>query len=471
MTNKAINEAQQQVQILVERARAAQSVVNDYSQAQIDDVVTAAAWALMKPENNERLATLAVEDTGLGNVADKITKNHRKTLGLLRDLDSAKTVGVINENTELGLIEIARPVGVVGVIVPSTNPVATPMNNTLNALKCRNAIILSPSPKGQPSCSRLLELIHAELERVGAPVDLVQQLPTPVNKALSEELLKQVDLIVATGSQNNVRAAYTSGTPAFGVGAGNVAVIVDETADLGDAAKKITASKTFDNATSCSSENSMIVLDDVYYSMLSELTICGADLLSADEKHGLQETMWVEGRLNPAVLAKPCSAIAKEANLTREASKNARFLMVEEQHTGRDAPFSGEKMSLVLTVYRARDFDHAKQIACDIYRYQGAGHSLGLHTQQQQRATELGLVLPVSRVIVNQAHCFATGGSFDNGLPFSLSMGCGSWGGNVTDENVHYKHYMNITRVSKTIEPFEINADDYFRDYKNRYNL
>lgn len=456
---------------LIDKARSAQALFNEYDQSQVDEVVTAAAWALMKPENNQRLAQLAVEETGLGDVNDKITKNHRKTLGLLRDLQQAKTVGVINEDSERGLIEIARPVGVVGVIVPSTNPVATPMNNILNALKCRNAIVLSPSPKGQPSCTRLLELVHAELERVGAPTDLVQQLPAPVNKALSQELLRRVDLIIATGSQNNVRSAYTSGTPAFGVGAGNVTVVVDETAKLKDAAAKITASKTFDNATSCSSENCLVIVDAVYDAMLAELHSCGADLLDNDEKKTLQDTMWLEGRLNPAILAKPCSEVAKIAGLTRQASADARFLMVEETEAGAHAPFSGEKMSLVLTVYRARDFNDAKRIAAAIFGYQGAGHSLGLHTQQEQRATELGLELPVSRVIVNQAHCFATGGSFDNGLPFSLSMGCGTWGGNVTDENVHYKHYMNITRVARTIAPREISADDYFSEYLSKYQL
>ena len=466
-----MSNAVEAVSELIDKARAAQAVFNGYNQAQVDEVVTAAAWALMKPENNQRLSQLAVEETGLGDVNDKITKNHRKTLGLLRDLQEAQTVGVINEDPERGLIEIARPVGVVGVIVPSTNPVATPMNNILNALKCRNAIVLSPSPKGQPSCARLLELVHTELERVGAPADLVQQLPTPVNKELSQELLRQVDLIVATGSQNNVRSAYTSGTPAFGVGAGNVTVIVDETADLADAAEKISASKTFDNATSCSSENCLIIVDSVYEDMLGKLKTCGADMLNAEEKQILQDAMWVEGRLNPAILAKPCSSVAETAGLTRQACTDATFLMVEECESGPDAPFSGEKMSLVLTVYRATDFDDAKRIATDILSYQGAGHSLGLHTQQEQRATELGLELPVSRVIVNQAHCFATGGSFDNGLPFSLSMGCGTWGGNVTDENVHYKHYMNISRVARTIPPREISADDYFSEYLSKYQL
>ncbi|MEH6579715.1 MAG: aldehyde dehydrogenase family protein, partial [Amphritea sp.] len=429
----------------------------------------AAAWAIVNPENNERLSKLAVEETGLGNVKDKIIKNHRKTLGLLRDLQEAKTVGVIREIPEKGLVEIGRPAGVVGVIVPSTNPIATPMNNTLNALKCGNAIILAPSPKGQPSCTRLLELIHTELDRIGAPRDLVQQLPVPVSKALSAEMLKQVDLVVCTGSQNNVRAAYTSGTPAYGVGAGNVTVIVDETADLAAAASKIKASKTFDNATSCSSENSIIIVDEVYDAMMAELSKVNAALLSAQEKQQLQDTMWHDGHLNRDVLAKPVEDVCRVAGLNRDGLAQSDFLMVTETEVGAEAPFCGEKMSLVLTVYRARDFAAAKLLASRVLDHQGKGHSLGIHTQDNSRPQELGLEMPVCRVIVNQPHCFATGGSFDNGLPFSLSMGCGSWGGNITDENVHYKQYMNITRVVRTIEPREVTADDIFADYKRKY--
>jgi sulfoacetaldehyde dehydrogenase len=464
----AANE-QAQVAELVVRARMAQVKFAGYSQSQVDEVVIAAAWAIVNPENNERLSRLAVEETGLGNVKDKIIKNHRKTLGLLRDLQEAKTVGVIREIPEKGLVEIGRPAGVVGVIVPSTNPIATPMNNTLNALKCGNAIILAPSPKGQPSCTRLLELIHTELDRVGAPRDLVQQLPVPVSKALSAEMLKQVDLVVCTGSQNNVRAAYTSGTPAYGVGAGNVTVIVDETADLAAAASKIKMSKIFDNATSCSSENSIIIVDEVYDAMMAELGKVNAALLTAQEKQQLQETMWHDGHLNRDVLAKPVEEVCSVDSLNRDGLAQSDFLMVTETEVGADAPFCGEKMSLVLTVYRASDFNAAKQLASRVLDHQGKGHSLGIHTQDSSRPQQLGLEMPVCRVIVNQPHCFATGGSFDNGLPFSLSMGCGTWGGNITDENVHYKQYMNVTRVVRTIPPREVTVEDIFGDYKRKY--
>src|SRR6478735_2665595 len=198
---------------VVARARAAQSIADRWTQAEADEAAVAAAWAIVEPARNRALAELAVQDTGLGNVTDKIAKNRRKTMGLLRDLQGARSVGVIAEDPDRGLVEIARPVGVVAAITPSTNPAATPANNIINALKGRNAIIISPSPKGVSTGAKLLEYVHAELDRVGAPRNLVQQLPAPVTKDMTGELMRQVDLIVATGSQNNVRSAYSSGTP------------------------------------------------------------------------------------------------------------------------------------------------------------------------------------------------------------------------------------------------------------------
>src|SRR5205085_3443639 len=266
-----ITDAATMVAERVARARAAQAAFDGATQEEVDEVVTAVGWAIVDPEHNAALADTAVSDTGLGNVADKVAKNRRKTMGLLRDLANAKSVGVISEDPDQGLVEIARPVGVVGAITPSTNPAATPANNIINALKGRNAIIVAPSPKGASTLSLLLAYIHAELDRIGAPRDLVQQVPSPVTREMTAELMRQVDLVVATGSQTNVRAAYASGTPAIGVGAGNVAVIVDETADLADAADKIARSKTFDHATSCTSENSVIAVDAVAEPQLATL--------------------------------------------------------------------------------------------------------------------------------------------------------------------------------------------------------
>ena len=451
---------------LVAKARVAQAIANAYDQAQVDRVCAAAAWAIMEPTRNRSLAELAVRDTGLGNVADKIQKNYRKTLGLVRDLHGAKSVGVISENAETGITEIARPAGVVGAITPSTNPGATPANMIINAMKGRNAIILAPSPKGHSTAALFLKYVFAEFDRIGAPHDLVQLLPSPVSKALTYELMRQVDLVVATGSQANIHAAYSSGTPAFGVGAGNVAVIVDESADTAAAAERIVHSKIFDNATSCSSENSMIVVAAVYPAMIAAMEAQGCVLLNETEKAQLQTIMFPAGKLSPIVTAKSASEIARLASINRASS--ARVLMVSETGTGAEFPLSGEKLSPVLSVYRAPDFAAACQRVSDIYAYQGAGHSVGIHAspaRAQELALQLGLTLPVARVIVNQAHCIATGGSFDNGLPFSLSMGCGTWGGNSFSDNLTYRNFLNITRIARPIAERMPNEVELFADY------
>ncbi|RUR71113.1 aldehyde dehydrogenase family protein [Variovorax guangxiensis] len=456
---------------LVARARAAQRIYETWSQAQVDTAVVAAGWAIIEPARNRELAELAVADTGVGNVEDKVRKNHRKTFGLLRDLHGARSVGVIAEDPARGIVEIARPVGVVCAITPSTNPGATPANKIINALKGRNAVIVAPSPKGWSTAARLIEFIHQQFDRIGAPRDLVQLLPAPVNKQSTAELMRLCDLVVATGSQANVRAAYASGTPAFGVGAGNVAGIVDETADVQAAADRIVRSKTFDNATSCSSENSLVVVDAVRAKMLSALKDRGAVMLADAQKATLQKLMWPEGKLSAAVIGQSARVIAERAGEVDGANRAAwqaiaeadpRILMVAEDGVGHDHPFSGEKLSPVLAVYAARDFDEAAATVARIYSYEGAGHSVGLHSAMPERALSLGLTLPVSRVIVDQAHCIATGGSFDNGLPFSLSMGCGTWGRNNFSDNVNYRHYLNITRVSRPIPEVVPSEEDIF---------
>ena len=454
---------------LVARARSAQRVYERYTQAQVDEAVTAVGWAIMEPVRNRTLAEMAVRDTGLGDVADKIQKNYRKTLGLMRDLREAKSVGVIAEYPERGLIEIARPVGVVAAITPSTNPAATVANKIANALKGRNAVIVAPSPKGLSTCQTFVGYVHAELRKIGAPPDIVQHLPAPVTKELTHELMQQADLVVATGSQSNVRAAYKSGTPAFGVGAGNVAAIVDASADVAAAASKIAASKCFDNATSCSSENSVVLVGPVYEAALAALTKAGGALLDREEKRRLQATMWPDGKLSASVTAQSASRIAQLAGLTRDEVAGAKFLMVEETGFGPEYPFSGEKLSPVLTVYRARDFNHACEIVKGIYAFQGAGHSVGIHTRDDDQVMRLGLELPVCRVIVNQAHCFATGGNFDNGLPFSLSMGCGTWGRNNFSDNLNYRQYLNITRIARTIPERMTGEEEIFGDYFRKF--
>ena len=453
------------IETVVSQARTAQAQFETASQEVVDELIVGLAWAILEPETNRSLAEQAVFETGLGNVEDKMIKNHRKTLGLLRDLKNAVSCGIIKELPEQGLVEIARPVGVVGAVTPSTNPIATPLNKTLNALKGRNSIILAPSPKGEAVCQRVVDLLQNVLRHLGHPENLIQKLPTPVSKEATHELMQLVDLIVVTGSQNNVRASYSSGTPAIGVGAGNVSALIDETADLVSAAKKIAASKSFDNATSCSSENSVVIVDEVYEKAVAALENAGGTMLSPEETQNLQNALWTQGRLNQDLIAKSAPEIARATGLQRPEINKLKMLMVEETGTGREYPFSGEKLCPVLTVYRAANFEDACQQVEEIYDFQGKGHSVGLHSQDESRPLKMGLNLPACRVIVNQAHCFATGGSFDNGLPFSLSMGCGSWGSNSISENLNYRHYLNIVRIVHPIPPAEPSVEEIFGDY------
>jgi sulfoacetaldehyde dehydrogenase len=453
-----------EVEAIVASARAAQLRFEaNGSQARYDRAAQAAAWAIMEPSRNTHLAELAVQTTGLGNVPDKITKNHRKTLGLMRDISTAKTYGIISDNAETGITEIARPIGVIGAVVPSTNPAATPANNIINALKCGNAIVLSPSPKGVPACEVLIGYIHAEFDKIGEDRDLVQMVQGKGSKEKTQRLLEISDLIVVTGSQNNVKRAYTSGTPALAVGAGNVTVIVDETCNLDAAAEKITASKTFDNATSCSSENSMVVVEAIYDDFMIALAKAGGARVT--DEAAIIAKLWPDGHLNRSVIAQDADKMLQALGMENDVPQNTKFLVVETKGIGPDHPLSGEKLSRVAALYRARDFDDALKVTKEIMAYQGAGHSVGLYSNNPDRALQVGMKIPTCRVIVNQAHTFATGGSFTNGMPFSLSMGCGSWGGNSIDDNVHWKHFMQTTKIIREIPPREPKVEDIFSDY------
>ena len=447
---------------IIERSHKAQTSYEvNGSQTRYDRAAQAVAWAIMEPARNRELAELAVKTTGLGNVPDKITKNHRKTLGLMRDIADVTTYGVIRDDKDNGITEVARPMGVVGAIVPSTNPAATPANNIINAVKCGNSIVVAPSPKGVASCERLLEFIHAEFAKIGEDPDLVQMVPAPGSKEKTQRLMECCDKIICTGSQNNVHRAQTAGTPAVAVGAGNVTVIVDETADLAAAAEKIRASKTFDNATSCSSENSAVVVDEIYDAFVAEMAKAGGAVV--DDEAGIVAKLWPDGHLNRSVIAQDASKMIEALEL--DVPEGTEFIAVPTDGIGPEHPLSGEKLSRVLALYRASDFDDAVQIARTIQLHQGAGHSVGIHSMDASRPVIMAKAIPTSRIVVNQAHTFATGGSFTNGMPFSLSMGCGSWGGNAIDDNLHWKHFLQSTKIIREIPAREPSLDDVFGEY------
>jgi sulfoacetaldehyde dehydrogenase len=453
---------------LVRRARAAMAAFAKADQARVDEAVTALAWSLYNPAHAKELAELAVADTQLGNVADKIVKKQRKTFGTLRDLLRAKTVGIIEEDKARGIVKYAKPVGVVCAITPSTNPGATPVNKAMMAIKGRNAIIIAASPAGLKTTQRAVDYMRAELEKIGLPEDLVQILPAPASKEMTQALMQAADLVVATGSQDNVRRAYMSGTPAIGVGTGNVPVIIDETADLADAAQKICASKIFDNATSCSSENSVVILDAVYDQAIAALERAGGYMATPIEKERIQRKLWQGGKLNRHLIARDADVLASAFGLSPAAAQK-KFFMVEETGVGPDFPFSSEKLALVLTVYRAKDFDGAVGRVGEILAHQGRGHSCGLHTKDLGRASRLAEQADVVRVLVNQAHTFGNGGGFDNGLNFTLSMGCGTWGGNSISENLSYRHFINITHLVTPIPEDKPSEDELFGAYWSKY--
>ena len=456
------------VDALVRRGRTAMMEFAGADQARVDEAVTALAWSLYKPAHAEALARMAVDDTGLGNAADKVVKNQRKTFGTLRDLMRVKSVGIIEEEPELGLVKYAKPVGVVGAVTPSTNPAATPVNKAMMALKGRNAIVIAPSPAGLATTTRTVGFMRAELEKIGASADLVQVLPPPVDKASTHALMAACDLVVVTGSQSNVRAAYRSGTPAIGVGAGNVPVIIDSSAAIDDAAAKISASKCFDNATSCSSENAVIILDDIYDDAVAALERAGGCLASAVEKDAIQRTLWMDGKLNRRVIANDFGVFADECGLDATAP-GAKFFMVEETGIGPDYPFSDEKLALVLTLYRAETFDDALKKVRAIMAVKGRGHSVGIHTQEMAHARRLAEELDTARVLVNMAHTFGNGGGFDSGLNFTLSMGCGTWQGNSISENLNYRHFLNITHLAVPIPEDRPSEDALFGAYWDKY--
>ncbi len=453
---------------LISNARRAMHAFLSSDQARVDEAVTALAWSIYKPEHAVALAEMAVADTGIGNVHDKITKNQRKTFGTLRDLSRAKSVGIIEEQPALGLVKYAKPVGVVAAVTPSTNPSATPVNKAMMAIKGRNAIIVAPSPAGLSTTTRTVQLMREALQTIGAPADLVQVLPAPVTKSLTNTLMQAADLVVVTGSQNNVRNAYRSGKPAIGVGAGNVPVIVDASADLAAAAAKICASKTFDNATSCSSENALVIVDAVYDAAVAALQEAGGFLADAEQKQNIQDVLWVDGHLNRKAIARDAPVFAQLAGLPERASK-CRFFMVEEQGVGPGYPFSDEKLSLVLTVYRVADFTAALDKVAEILDFKGRGHSCGIHTQDMDHARKLAEELDVVRVLVNQAHTFGNGGGFDSGLNFTLSMGCGTWQGNSISENLSYRHFLNVTHLATSIPEDKPSEEALFGAYWRRY--
>lgn len=455
------------LQELLERARKAQARVEFWSQDRVDEMVTAVGWQVYRKDHAEACAQTAIDETGMGVYAHKVLKHQKKTLGTLRDLNGVKSAGILEEIPKKGLVKIAKPVGVVAALTPVTNPSSTVCCNGLSILKGRNAVIFAPHPSARKTAALTCEFMRSGLRQVDAPDDLIQYLQEPSIEATGR-LMKMVDLIVATGGSPMVKAAYSSGTPAYGVGAGNSISVIDETADVADAAKKIFLSKTFDNATSCSTENSAVIYKGIFEVVLSELIKHGGYLCNPEEKTKLKSAIWPDGEhLNKSIVGQPAVKIAALAGLN--VPETTTFLMVMGEAIGPADPFSGEKISPVITLWKYKDFSEAVRYVQDLTAYSGRGHSCGIHSFDEEHIMELGIKARVTRIMVRQPQCYANSGDYVNGMPFSLTLGCGTWGGNIASENITWKHFINTTWIAKPIEPVIPEENVIFGEYWNKF--
>lgn len=438
----------EQIEALIERSRIAQAQIANYSQEQVDELIRAMVYSVAREEISEKIAQFTVEETQLGNYEGKYLKIHRKTRATLMDIIDDKSVGIIEEDVERNIVKIAKPVGVIGALSPSTNPEATPVIKAISAVKGRNSIIVAPHPRAKLTNKMICDYMREALVACGAPADLVLSIDVP-SLDLTNELMSQCDRVLATGGGAMVTAAYSSGTPALGVGVGNACITVDESANLDEAAEKIRISKTLDLAASCSSDNSVLLHESIYDEMLAKLQSEGGYVVNADEKLKLQNTLWVDGHFNTAIVAQPAYKIAGMAGI--ELPEGKLFLIVPETGFGPDFPFSGEKLSVVMALYKVKDIDAAIALTNDIQAYQGQGHSCGIYSYSDDNILKFAHATKTSRVMVNQPQAASNSGNLWNGMRQTFSLGCGSWGGNGTNNNITWRDLINETWVSKPL--------------------
>jgi sulfoacetaldehyde dehydrogenase len=433
---------------LLQRARAAMAAIDHYDQATVDRLSQAIAWATANEQTFGRLTRMSVEESGMGS-ADGVPARRWKILGILRDALRTKSVGIIEELPEKGLVKYAKPAGVIAGVLPVTNPLVTMVNMAINAIKCKDAVVFSPHPMSTNSAKEITRVIRAALKKQGAPEDLILCLDKP-SIPLAQELMSICDLTIATGGSAMVRAAYSSGKPAYGVGAGNATVVVDETAEIAEAAMNTRISKTQNHGSGCSCDGNLLVEASVYDAFLDALRKEGGYLATDEEKRTLEAVMWdAEGRRTIDTIARAASVIAHKAGFTLPAGTS--FIIVKEDRIGKEHRFSGEKLAPVLAIFRYSGFDNLLRMVGEIFEVGGKGHSVGIASTDDDHIHRLASMAPVSRIMVRQPNVRGNAGSFTNGMPQTASLGCGTWGGNITSENISVKHYMNTTWVSRPI--------------------
>lgn len=468
MAREITEEERQTVIDMMARARTAMAQIEHYSQEQVDRLSQALGWATGNEKTFVRIAQMGVDESGIGDRAGRAGKRH-KILGVLRDALRQKSVGVIEIDEAKGITKVAKPAGVIASLIPTTNPELTPPVTGIYAIKCKNAVIFSPHPRARRTTFEMVRVMRETLRKLGCPEDIFQCVERP-SIPLTNELMAQADLTLATGGKPMVKAAYSSGKPAFGVGAGNATMVIDETANIKEAAFNSRVSKTSDYGSGCSADGNLLIDERVYEEMRDALVAEGGYLCNAAEKALLEKALWdAEGHRTIETVAVSAQRIGEIAGF--EVPQGCSFIMVEQDAIGPAHKFSSEKLCVVMALYRYRGFDDALNKVRAIYEVGGKGHSCGIYSFDDDHIAQLAAIAPVSRIMVRQAQSKANAGSFTNGMPMTSSLGCGVWGGNITNENISLKHYMNVTWVSRPIPEDRPSDAELFGEFYNTETL
>ncbi|MDE2251855.1 MAG: aldehyde dehydrogenase family protein [Gammaproteobacteria bacterium] len=456
--------ARQEIDAMIARARGAMRVVQHYDQQRIDRLCRGLGWATANDKTFGRIVEMSVVESGLGDPEGRNSKR-MKILGVLRDALRQKSVGVIEELPEKGIVKYAKPAGVIASLVPTTNPELTPPYTGIYALKCLDAVIFSPHPRSKRTTFEMVRVMREAISRQGAPADLFQCIENPSIPATGY-LMANCDLTLATGGQPMVRAAYSSGKPAYGVGAGNSTMVIDETADIDIAARNTRLSKTSDFGSGCSADGNLLVDSRIYDALLAALVKEGGFLASRSQADAIEKVMWDDdGHRLADTVACPPQVVTKRAGF--EIPVDRKFIIVESDKIGPKHNYSREKLTTLLAVYRYEGFDDALSKVQQIYDVGGKGHSCGIYSHNDEHIDRLARVAPVSRMMVRQPQSKANAGAFNNGMPMTSSLGCGIWGGNITNENIHLKHFMQTTWVSRPIPEDRPSDQELFGEFYN----
>lgn len=450
---------------LFAKAEKAAAIISTYDQAKVDRLCQAVAWSVSNKKTFLKLVDMGIEESQLGDPVSRQGKRF-KIRGVLRDALRAKSVGAIEEIPEKGLVKYAKPVGIIASLVPTTNPDLTPAGQAVYGIKARDVIIFSPHPRSKRTTFETVRLMREALEKEGAPADILQCITNP-SVSMTEELMKRSDLVIATGGKPMVKAAYSSGTPAYGSGAGNSTMIFDETTNVEEAAHNTMLSKTSDYGSGCSADGNLIISDKVFDGMVAQLQKEGGYFASNEEREMLKNVMWDDDfhRLADTVAIKP-QQLAKIAGFT--IPEDRKFIMVMGDGIEEEYFFCREKLTTLLAIFKYEgEFENALDAMRGIYEIGGKGHSCGIYSFNDDHINRLGMAAPVSRIMVRQPQSKANAGAFNNGMPMTSSIGCGTWGGNIISENIALKHYMNTTWVSRPIPEDRPSDSELFGDFYN----